>query len=199
MRKRSLIQHAPPATMSTVEQIRHLSGLLRKCDDPAKALVLSKEIRLLRELKKGFKKRHGGPSKKEKPVEPEAVNDLDAVLELEKQRRETPEPAIVYEHAKRAAVKAELRKADEAVENPPLQSPQSDVQEVADVMASPSVSSPGLIDMFKTVSRPLEDGEVFGSVGMTNAILRDFSDREPDPPEPVGELFSDGMGHTKRG
>jgi hypothetical protein len=158
-RKHHLIQHAPPATMSEAEQIRHLSRLLRKCTDPAKALVLSREIRLLRELKKGVKKQHGGPPKKAKPpVEPEVVVNQDAVLEIEKQRRETPEPSIVYEHAQRAEIRAELKKEQEAVEISPITAPQSDALNASDGVAPPkqtgfAVVSPGLLDVANAIMR----------------------------------------------
>src|SRR5208283_4077005 len=98
---------------------------------------------------------------------------LGAEKKLREGGAEILEPSIVHAHAARAQAKAELKKEREAAENLPITAPQSDVQEVGDG-AAPSkqtgfaVVSPGLIDMFQTVSRPLDDDGVIGSVGMTN-------------------------------
>jgi hypothetical protein len=61
-------------------------------------------------------------------------------------------------------------KEREAVENPPIAAPQSDVLKAGDGIASPALVSPGLTDMFRVVSKPRDGEEHDGSVGMTNAL-----------------------------
>lgn len=210
-RLKHLIRHPKPKrAMSEKQELRKLSELLKKTEDVGLAIKLTKRMDTIRRaLKPVTPKRPVGRPKNVKVVEPEAVviDPLDAVLELEKQRRETPQPSIVFQHARRAEVKAEIKKEREAAENAPITAPQSGVQEPDGVVLPPkqtgfTVASPGLIDMFRVVSRPRdgEGDEHDGSVGMTNAILRDF-EHAPEPQEPVGEggYFSDGMGHIKRG
>jgi hypothetical protein len=192
--------------MSERQELRKLSELLKKTEDADLAIKLTKRMDTIRRaLKPAKPKGPVGRPKTVKPMEPVVKTLLEIVLEQERQRRETPEPSIVHEHARRAEVKAEIKKEREAVENLPITAPQSDVQEVGDGITPPkqtgfTVASPGLLDMFKTVSRPRDGGEHDGSVGMTNALLRDF-ERTPEPHEPSGEgagYFTDGMGNTIR-
>jgi hypothetical protein len=215
MRKQHLIKHAPSRSMSLRQEVRLLSKQLRKLENTEPTseninlmLRLTQRMDAIRkQLKPPVKKPVGRP-KTVKPVEPEVVvneTSMEAILEAEKQRRETPEPSIVFEHARRAEVKAEIRKEREAIEILPIAAPQSDVQEVGEGITPPkqsgfTVASPGLIDLFQIVSRPLDSNEVIGSVGLTNALHRVY-DHEPEPHEPVGEggYLSDGMGHVKRG
>jgi hypothetical protein len=195
-----LIKHPPSPSMSARQEVRLLSKQLRKLENKEPTpetinlmLRLSQRIGVLRkQINPPVKRPVGRP--RVKPVEPEVVVNetwLDAVLEAEKQRRETPEPSIVFEHARRAEVKAEIKKEREAVENPPITAPQSDVQEVGDGEAPSKqpefiVASQGLLNMFRVVSRHGDGDEHDGSVGMTNALLRDF-ERAPEPHEQVGE------------
>jgi hypothetical protein len=127
--------------------------------------------------------------KAEKVVEPEAVVNetaLEVVLEQERQRRETPEPSIVFEHARRAEVKAEIKKEREAVENPPITGPQNEVISDEDGVTPPAFVSQSLIDMWGIVTRAGDGDEHDMSVGMTNALLSNF-ESSPEPHEPVGE------------
>ena len=201
-RLKHLIRHPKPKkTMSERQELRKLSELLKKTEDVALAIKLTKRMDTIRRAL--TPKRPVGRPKTVKPAEPVVVvneTSLEVILEAEKQRRETPEPSIVFEHARRAEVKAEIKKEREAVENPPITSPESDVQEVVDGITPSALASPGLIDMFQIISRPSDGGEHDGSVGMTNALLRDF-EHSPEPHESVGEggYLSDGMGHLKRG
>lgn len=218
-RKKSLIKHPPSPSMSERQEVRLLTKQLRKLENteptPENIKLMLRLSQRIGKLRDGVKRRKNPPvlgrpvgrPKMVKPVEPSlVVNEaLEAVLEAERLRRlETPEPSIVFEHARRAEVKAVIKKEREAVENPPITAPQSDVKEVADGITPPqtsfTVASPGLIDMFQVVSRPRDGDEHDGSVGMTNALLRDF-EHSPEPHESVGEggYLSDGMGHLKRG
>ena len=94
-----------------------------------------------------------------------------------------------------------MKKEREALENPPITAPQSDVCVEGEGITAPvTVVSRELIDMMRMVSKPSDGDEHDGSVGMTNALLHDFS-RDPEPQETVGEggYLTDGMGHFKRG
>jgi hypothetical protein len=220
---KSLIRHPKPQRpLTTKQQMVLLSKKMLVADvSPELFLQYSKQLERLRCGAKMSGPVSANPkkdaSRPKRPVgrppykhllppkpEPEVVVNeaLEAVLEAERLRRlETPEPSIVFEHARRAEVKADIKKEREAVENPPITAPQSDVEGITPSKQTGfTVVSPGLIDMFKIISRPSDGGEHDGSVGMTNALLRDF-EHAPEPHEAVGEggYMSDGMGHLKRG
>jgi hypothetical protein len=189
MRKQHLIKHPPSRSMSERGEVRILTKQLRKLENteptPENVNLMLRLSQRIGKLRASINRRGGdspvkrpvGRPKTVKPVEPEVVvnETLEAVLEMEKQRRETPEPSVVFEHAKRAEVKAEIKKEREAAENRPIADTQRDV----------TVASPVLLDMLKAVNRQLADDEVMVSVGMTNTLLTVY-DREPEPPaEPV--------------
>jgi hypothetical protein len=212
MRKQHLIKHPRSRSMSERGEVRILTKQLRKLENaeptPENVKLMLRLSQRIGKLRSSINKRADDPApvkrpvgrpKTVKPVEPERVVN-DEVLELEKQRRETPEPSIVFEHARRAEVKAEIKKEREAVENPPITAPQSDVQEVSDGIGPLKHSAFRLSDVFRVITRQHEEGEHDGSVGMTNVILRDF-ERAPEPSEPVGEggYLVDWAGNIKRG
>jgi hypothetical protein len=194
--KKSLIKHPPSPSMSERQEARLLSKQLRKLENAEATpdninlmLRLSQRIGKVRESINKRKNHDGvapgkrpvGRPKKVKPVEP-GVDSLTAVLEAERLilnggTSETPEPSIVFEHARRAEVKAEMKKEREAVENSPIAVPQTNVYT-------------GCVSDMSHF-----DGEVIGSVGRTNAALGDF---EPHEPVGDGELLSDGFGGLKR-
>jgi hypothetical protein len=224
-RKKSLIKHPPSPSMSARQEVRLLSKQLRKLEDKEPTpetinlmLRLSQRIGVLRKQISPPVKRPVGRPKQLKPVEPEVVvnESLAAILEAEKERRETPEPSIVFEHAKRAEVKAEMKKEREVIENPPITAPQSDVQEPDGVVVSSSdlaeitreaeasakkqSSTDFLMDTLRMMARPLEmrSGAVLtesSGPAETACRLRDFG-AEPPPPSPEHqgmELVTDGM------
>jgi hypothetical protein len=201
-RKKSLLKHPLSPSMSERQEVRLLTKQLRKLENaeptPENINLMLRLSQRIGKLRDGVKRRKNPPvlgrpvgrPKTVKPVQPEVVDPITAVLEAERLERErvateTPEPSIVFEHARRAEVKAEIKKEREVVKNPPITAPQSDVQEAGDGITPPNQSgftvvSPGLLDMFKTVNRSLDSDEHDGSVGMTNALLRDF-ERAPSP------------------
>ncbi|MGA8301775.1 MAG: hypothetical protein WB817_19985 [Terriglobales bacterium] len=225
-RLKSLIKHPPQRSRSLSErgEVRILTKQLRKLEaaepTPENVKLMLRLSQRIGKLRASINKRKDGepvkrpvgrpPYKHLLPPKPEpevVVNEspIETVLEMEKQRRETPEPSIVHEHARRAEVKAEIKKQQDAVKNPPITAPQSDVQEAAGGITPSkqtgfSVVSPGLLDMFNAVHRSSDGNEHDGSVGMTNALLSVY-DHAPEPQEPVGEggYMSDGMGGIKRG
>ena len=133
------------------------------------------------------------------PVKEPEKTALEVVLEEERVRRETPEPSIVFEQARRAEVRTQIKKEQEALENTPITAPQSDVQEAGDGVTPPKRPAFTLPDMFKTVSRSFDSDEHDGSVRMSNA-LRSGYNREPEHHEPPGEWenVSDGMTTIRR-
>jgi hypothetical protein len=158
MRKQHLIKHPPSKSMSERQEVHLLTKQLRKLENaeptPENINLMLRLSQRIGKLRDGVKRRKNPPvlgrpvgrPKNVKPVEPEAVSDhakaLQAVLEEERQRRlETPEPSIVHEHARRAEVKADIKKEREAVENPPITAPQSYVQEVGDGITPPTQTS----------------------------------------------------------
>lgn len=202
-RKHHLIKHPPSPSMNERQEVRLLSKQLRKLENaeptPENVNLMLRLSQRIGKIRASIHKRSGDPSpvkrsvgrpKTVKPAEPVVVNELlEAVLELEKQRRETPEPSIVFDHARRAEVKAKIKNEREAVEKSPITAPQSDDHNTDEGITPSkqsgfSVVSPSLIDMFQAVSRPHDGDEHDGSVGMTNAILRDF-EHAPEPSEPV--------------
>jgi hypothetical protein len=172
--------------------------------------------------------------------EREQKAELERLKELER-RKVWEETNPVLEQARRAEVREELRKREEAAmeieaspqaENPQLEAPQTGEQLPGDGVASSEMvrvtreaeasalrqstgaelddffrkmaqpiepTSPTILDIVRAVSRPLDDDEVMGSVGMTNSVLASKFTDNPQPevkPEHQGmELVQDAMGH----
>ncbi len=98
----------------------------------------------------------------------------------------SPEMAVITKEAETSALR---------------QSTRAELDDFLRRMAQPlEPASQGILDIARTISRPLNDGEVFGSVGMTNAVLRNWDQPAPAD-EPIGEggYLSDGFGSIKKG
>lgn len=199
-RKKSLIKHPPSRSMSERGEVRLLTKQLRKLENteptPENIKLMLRLSQRIGRLRDGVKRRKNPPvigrpvgrPKKEKPAVPEVVNPLTAVLEAERLERqrvatETPEPSIVFEHARRAEVKAKIKKEREAVENLPITATQSDVQEVVNAITPPEQtpemetitraaeksakrqsSTRADVDFFERVMKPLESRDVVAPV-----------------------------------
>jgi hypothetical protein len=191
-RLKHLINHPKPKkAISMRGELRKLSSMFKACTDPVLAMQLSKRMNTLRRQIKPTVKKAVGRPRVEKPVLP--VDPYAAILAAEKAKRAEiqSQPNPVEEQAKRLRIRAEMKKDREALETPIITAPTIDNQEPDGVVIPPQqtgygVVSPGLIDMFQTIHRSLDGDEEIGSVCMTNALLHNF-ERQPDPPEPVGE------------
>lgn len=191
-RKQHLIAHPPSASMSLRQELRALSVLLRDCKDPDTAIRLTKRMDAIRAKIKPPVKRPVGRPKKLKP-EPVVVKEdaLQAVIEREKARRdvmvEPPAPSSFEQMAEQLKLKAQSKEAGA-----------EEARRASGI--APYLTKDPIIGFMRAVSRPLDDNEVFGCVGQTNALLHNF-DRPPDATEPTGEggWLSDGMGHLKKG